>query len=218
MIKKHVLTKLSPADSFTIMNGICGLFSIFFILEGEKHASIIFILLAVLADGMDGIMARKYGGHLGRYMDEFSDIVSFLIAPILFVYVVYDITILPIFLFSSAFFLITGMLHLVAYHLGKKNFFIGITTPASAIILITISYLSFPSWCIIIFMIALSILMISPLPYPRIEKHFAIIAAIIIILAMSGIKECIFILFLSTMVYAIVGPLYLTLKDSNRNL
>ena len=218
MIEKYILKKLSPADSFTIMNGICGLFSIFFILEGEKHVSMIFILLAVLADGMDGIMARRYGGYLGRYMDEFSDIVSFLIAPILFVYVVYDVTISPIFLFSSALFLITGMLHLVAYHLGKKNFFIGITTPASAIILVTISYLSFPPYSIIFSMLLLSILMISPLPYPRIEKHFAIIAAIIIIFAMSGIKEFVVILLLSTALYAAAGPFYLKIRDSSRNL
>ena len=90
MKEENILKKLSSADSFTIMNGICGLLSIFFFLEGERHLSMFFILLAVLADGMDGVVARRYGGYLGRYMDEFSDIVSFLVAPIIFSWNVYE--------------------------------------------------------------------------------------------------------------------------------
>jgi len=209
MIKNNILLKLSYADSFTILNGIFGLLSIFSILQGSKYAAFVFVLLAVLADGMDGIMARKYGGYLGRYMDEFSDIVSFLISPCIFAYAIYKIKLDIIFFFSSAMFLIFGMLHLINYHISKKEYFIGITTPASAIIVMSASFLALPVWTIYIFFILLAILMVFPLPYPRIEKHFAIIACVIIFLAMTGYVEFIALLLIATILYAVFGPVYI---------
>ena len=176
------------------------------------------ILLAVLADGMDGIMARKYGGFLGRYLDEFSDIVSFLIAPCVFSYTLYNISFNPFFLLSSSIFIIFGMLHLVCYHLSKKDFFIGLTTPASAIILICLSSLQFPVIFFMISMLILSFLMVLNIPYPRIEKYFAIIACIIIFLAISGIKIFIYLLLFSTLLYIIIGPFYVSRKRFKKGL
>ncbi len=216
MTNENILRKLSFADSFTILNGLFGLSSIFCILQHKSHFAFIFILLAVLADGMDGIMARRYGGYLGRYMDEFADIVSFLVAPCIFVYVVYKIKFDAIFLFSSFLFLIFGMLHLINYHISKKEYFVGITTPAAAIIITSVAMLSFPLWIVYVSFILLSILMIFPLPYPRIEKYFAVIACIIIFLAISGIKEFIFLLLFSSFLYLIFGPIYMKKIMNNR--
>lgn len=215
MASENILRKLSFADSFTILNGLFGLFSIFCILQHESCLAFIFILLAVLADGMDGIMARRYGGYLGRYMDEFADIVSFLIAPSIFAYILYGIKFNPLFLLSSSLFLILGMLHLINYHISKKDYFIGITTPAAAIIIASLSILSFPLWVIYVSLILLAFLMVYPLPYPRVEKQFAAIACIIIFLAMSGMKEFIILLLVSTLIYAIFGPIYV--RSSRKN-
>jgi CDP-diacylglycerol--serine O-phosphatidyltransferase len=218
MIKENILLKLSYADSFTILNGVFGLLSIFFILQGNSHAAFIFILLAVLADGMDGIMARKYGGFLGRYMDEFSDIVSFCVAPCIFAYRLYEIGFNVIFFASSSIFLIFGMLHLINYHISKQDFFVGLTTPAAAIIVMSLAFLDFPLWTIIVAFIVLAILMISPLPYPRIERHFAVIACVIIFSAMSGIKEFVLLLLIATILYTIFGPVYMKIKSSRVSL
>jgi len=215
MNEKNVLLKLSFADSFTIINGILGLFSIYFSIQEKIYISFAFILLCVLADGMDGIVARKYGGYLGRYLDEFSDIVSFLIAPCILTYIFYEVKFSIPFIFSSALFIIFGMLHLVNYHISKKDFFIGITTPASAIIIISLSYLYFPFYLVIISFIILSFLMIINIYYPRIEKHFAIVACIIIFLAITGIKLFVYLLLFSTIVYIVVGPFYF--KYSRKN-
>jgi len=218
MIKENILLKLSYADSFTILNGVFGLLSIFFILQGDSHVAFIFILLAVLADGMDGIMARKYGGFLGRYMDEFSDIVSFCVAPCIFAYHTYEVGFDVIFFTSSSIFLIFGMLHLINYHISKQDFFVGVTTPAAAIIVISLAFLNFPLYTIIAAFIVLAILMISPLPYPRIERHFAIVACIIIFSAMSGIKEFVLLLLIATILYTIFGPVYMKTKSSKMSL
>lgn len=217
MKEENILKKLSSADSFTIMNGVCGLLSIFFILEGERHLSMLFILLAVLADGMDGVVARRYGGYLGRYMDEFSDIVSFLVAPIIFSWNVYELDAYPAILAASSFMLVTGMLHLIAYHVGRKDVFTGIPTPAVAIIIVSISYLSFPIIATLSAMVMLSVVMISPLLYPRIEKYLIPPAVVIILAGMSGDERAVILLLLSSLIYAAGGPLYVRMKGSNRN-
>jgi len=142
-------------------------------------------------------------------MDEFADIVSFCVAPCVFVFIFYSQD--TIFLLPSIIFLIFGMLHLVNYHISEKEYFIGLTTPASAIMITSLAYLSFPFWLIIIFFIVLAILMVFPILYPRIEKHFAAIACIIIFLAMMR-KEFVFLLLVSTLIYIIIGPLYVIYK------
>ena len=147
--KRNVLFRLSLADSFTILNGIFGFLSILLIIKGETYFAFVLILVAVLSDGMDGIMARKYGGYLGRYMDEFSDIVSFCIAPSIFAYIMYDTHSDIVFIFATTLFLVFGMLHLINYHINiDKNYFIGIPTPAAAIIVISCVYLEFPFFVI----------------------------------------------------------------------
>lgn len=209
MKKENILLKLSFADSFTILNGIFGLLSIFFILKGHLQYSLIFILMAVLADGMDGIVARRYGGYLGEYMDEFSDTVSFCIAPCIFSYVVYDMPENLIFFVATSIFLIFGILHLINYHLNKKEYFAGLPTPASAITVVALSYLKIPFWELILIFLILAFIMVLPLNYPRIEKHFSVIACIIIFLAMSGENVFLLLLLFSTSVYIIAGPFYL---------
>ncbi|HDN96296.1 MAG TPA: hypothetical protein ENG71_04450 [Thermoplasmatales archaeon] len=211
MMKRNILEKLSFADSFTILNGVFGLIAIFLIIAKNFGMAFIFILLAVLADGMDGIMARRYGGYLGQYMDEFADIVSFLVAPCVFAFVYYGYAYL---IFPSAFFLIFGILHLINYHLNPKDYFLGLTTPASAIVIGCAILLSAPVLLSFLLFIILSLLMVFPIPYPRIEKHFAIIACIVIFLAMSLIKEFIFLLLIFTFFYIIFGPFYLMKKLS----
>lgn len=67
----------------TLSNGICGFLAI--ILAANKfftYASI-FIILSVLADRYDGIVARKLNvdGPLGKELDSICDVISFGAAP-----------------------------------------------------------------------------------------------------------------------------------------
>ena len=214
---------LSLADSFTIINGLLGLFSIFFIFNEKIRMAFNFILLATLADGMDGIMARKYGSSLGKYMDEFSDTVSFCVAPAVMVFWKYSIGFRMdimgmLTLIACSVFLIGGMLHLVRYHIGKEDYFVGITTPASAIIIISLSFLSFPEWGIIVALFLLAILMVANIPYPRIERFFSIPAVVLILLAiiLGGKYYAIHLLLIGTTAYAIIGPFYAYFVKNNR--
>jgi len=111
---------------------------------------------------------------------------------------------------ACSFFLIGGMLHLIRYHIGEEEYFVGITTPSAAIIIISLSILSFPQWSIVVSLFLLSILMVIDIPYPRVEGIFSIPAVILILLAITlGEKyRTIFFLLLGSIIYAIVGPFY----------
>ncbi|KAA0005772.1 MAG: hypothetical protein FE045_04420 [Thermoplasmata archaeon] len=78
MFEKTILARLSKADSFSILNAIFGTTSICLLFSNEWYA-FVFIMLAVLADGMDGTIARKYGSNL-PIIDEFADMISFVAA------------------------------------------------------------------------------------------------------------------------------------------
>ncbi len=216
MLRNNILLKISFADSFTMVNGISGLFSILFSINKNFYIALIFLLIAILADGLDGIIARKLGSFVGKYMDEFSDTVSFCISPCVFAFLKYEIKINDIiFLFVSSIFLIFGILHLISYHIGEKNYFIGLTTPASAIIIFCISYLDAPLILLYIAFLLLSFLMVLNIPYPRIERYNSFISLIIIFLAMSGLKEFIYLLLFSTIIYIIFVPIYLIRNSKN---
>jgi len=77
---------LSIADVISIFNAIFGFIAIIMILLNEIHFSFSFILLAMIADGIDGLVARKTKhSYLGEYMEAMGDMISLAIAPALFV-------------------------------------------------------------------------------------------------------------------------------------
>jgi CDP-diacylglycerol---serine O-phosphatidyltransferase len=76
------------ADFLTLGNLISGCLSLGFLLRQNVGASAMLILVAVLLDGMDGYVARKFGtaGEFGKNLDSFADMVSFGVAPACLVY------------------------------------------------------------------------------------------------------------------------------------
>ncbi|MFC2160562.1 CDP-alcohol phosphatidyltransferase family protein [Acidobacteriota bacterium] len=81
--------KISRADFATMGNGICGLIAIFFILGGRFMQASLLIFLAYGFDGLDGILARRFGSshRFGKYLDSFSDSISFCIVPVMLFFV-----------------------------------------------------------------------------------------------------------------------------------
>jgi len=217
-MKKRIVSMLSFADSFTIVNGLLGLFSIFLVMSGELRWAVSFILLAVLADGMDGVVARrsrKFGSDIGKYMDEFSDMISFCAAPLIVVYSVYNasfnLTIKSIsLLFSCGLFLLGGMFHLIRYHIGNEKYFVGLATPAAAIAVVSISFLNFPWWSAAISLVSLSVLMMSNIPYPKFDRLLAIPAVVIIIIAIAFGGDFYLLAIAGIAIYIIFGPVYLS--------
>jgi CDP-diacylglycerol--serine O-phosphatidyltransferase len=74
------------ADLFTLCNAVCGILSIYFVLNMKIVTAALFILLATFFDKIDGWVARKMGtqNEFGKQLDSLCDIISFGIAPAFF--------------------------------------------------------------------------------------------------------------------------------------
>ena len=202
MFKKTILARLSKADSFSILNAIFGITSLCLLFSSEWYA-FVFILLAVLADGMDGIVARKYGSSL-PIIDEFADMISFVAAPSAIFFNHYGLLAIP-FIYA---YVLASIIHLLNYHYGTKEIFVGLPTPAAAIVIASICILSFPVWASLFIVSMLSILIFLPIKYGRIEGLERIVALIIIVAAIFGGHGIfIFILLASTFTYIALSPL-----------
>ena len=203
MFKKTILARLSKADSFSILNAIFGITSLCLLFSSEWYA-FVFILLAVLADGMDGIVARKYGSSL-PIIDEFADMISFVAAPSAIFFNHYGLLAIP-FIYAYVF---ASIIHLLNYHYKTKEIFVGLPTPAAAIVIASICILSFPVWTSLFIVSMLSILIFLPIKYGRIEGLERIVALIIIVAAifLGSHHIFIFILLASTFIYIALSPL-----------
>jgi CDP-diacylglycerol--serine O-phosphatidyltransferase len=223
-MKKWAFHFLSLPDLFTILNGLLGIGAIFSILSNHERMAFSLILLAVLADGLDGFIARKIGKKFGKYMDGLSDITSFCVAPSIFAYYkwttawataygnAYEVFVVAI-IFS---FIICGMSRLLRFYMIEQDGFIGITTPAAAIVISTTIYCSrfppyaFPPLILLLTIVGMSILMVSPIPYPKVKGWSALIAVILIFFAVIFGDRAFAPLSLlcGTFIYIIGGPFY----------
>ena len=214
------LVNFSIADIFTIINGTLGFIAIFFLLQEKIDISFNLILLSVLADGMDGIMARRMG-HSGGHLDELADVISFILAPSLMIYIKSDLQIYVRLAICFIFF-ICGIIHLIRYYFDEKTYFIGITTPSAALCVVILMRLQIGSVILFPATIIVSLLMISTIVYPRLEGRFAIIAAAIIcftILLESHYGSFALIVLLAGVIsYIIFGPFYVKAKFSKQKI
>lgn len=83
---------LRMADAFTIANATLGFLAITYTSDGKFQLAAAFIFLAVIADGLDGIVARRFGGgkpSMGDYLDIMADYLSFCVAPAILFYQMY---------------------------------------------------------------------------------------------------------------------------------
>ena len=148
-MQKSMVKLLSIADIVTLTNIIFGFMAIIMILLNEMRFSFSFILLALFADGLDGIVARKTRrSELGEYLDAMADMSSFGIATAIFVYYTYlDAASCCIYrqvglILVLILFLSMNTIRLASFHTIKnERFFVGLPTPASTIIVILLAFL-----------------------------------------------------------------------------
>jgi CDP-diacylglycerol--serine O-phosphatidyltransferase len=80
--------RLGVADAVTVANAALGfLAAVAATIEPELAARL--VLLAAVADGLDGVIAKKLGSTpAGEYLDSLADVASFGVAPAVLVFVV----------------------------------------------------------------------------------------------------------------------------------
>ena len=217
---------LSIADFVSLANAIFGFLAILMIFLNEMRLSFFFILIALLADGLDGIVARKTRkGELGEYMEAMADMISLSIAPSFFVYNIYHDFVSKCVYYHSLLvvilivFLSLSIVRFASFHIIKeKKFFVGLPASAGTIFILVLSFLKIEFMYIFPCIVVISIAMISPLRFPKIGWKIGTIAAVLILLTliMGDIYYSIapILLIIALAIYAIAGPIYVRKKSS----
>ncbi len=87
-MQPRFLGQLGLADLITVTNAAIGFLAVA-VAPTDPSLAARLILLAAIADGLDGVVARTLGGTaVGPHLDSLADIASFGVAPAAIVYVV----------------------------------------------------------------------------------------------------------------------------------
>lgn len=198
-----ILRKEAAADLVTLGNALCGFLAMTYVADDRFTAAALLILLAALLDGLDGVVARRWGSSpRGRLADAFADAISFCLAPALFLYALtYDPnrgsawTDLPnaLAVVSSTLVAAFGILRL--FRFAEVDFtashFLGLPTPANAMFLVSLGLLFGPTkdsyswhlvaelpWVVILGALLSSALMVTEVRYPKLGDGFRLFAAV----------------------------------------
>ncbi|MHC1611504.1 MAG: CDP-alcohol phosphatidyltransferase family protein [Candidatus Methanospirareceae archaeon] len=133
--ESSIVKLIKLPDLFSILNALLGFSAILLVLgdttvtEKSLKDALILILLAVVADGLDGIVARNVeSSPMGKYLDSLADMLSFGIAPAIILYIlikkylaVPDMYINIALVFCGVY-VISGMLRLARFNAKESNF------------------------------------------------------------------------------------------------
>jgi CDP-diacylglycerol--serine O-phosphatidyltransferase len=211
---------ISLADLMSILNASCGFSSILLTFFNNFYYAFSFILLAIIFDGMDGVIARKIRhGDLGEYLEAMADMTSLGIAPAIFIYMVYqNIGLIQeyhfLLLLIIYVYLISGIVRLASFHIIKdERYFVGLPASVGAIMIVTTALFRIDVLYVILLTFFISIGMISNIRFPKLGVKSNIIAGflllITIIFGRNYYNFAPLILTVAILCYIIVGPLYL---------
>jgi CDP-diacylglycerol--serine O-phosphatidyltransferase len=216
------------ADFVTLANGFAGLLAIMYIIDGEYRLGMILILLGILIDGVDGLIARLYNtNHThGVYLDSIADTVTFCFAPSILLYgMFYDLELGTSFESPENFLVVTASMLVVLFGImrlarfiekgHKMRNYIGLPTPAAAVVIVLAVEVVNNQFAVLILAIIISILMISKIQYPKLRGIYSGVAGLAILMGILAliIQESYSIFLSSTVlilaiIYVVIGPLY----------
>lgn len=224
------------ADLLSLLNGFVGLLAIMYIIDGNYTYGMFLILLGILIDGADGLLARLFERKKvhGVYMDSIADMVSFCFAPSILLYgMYYDIEKGTSFqsienaltVTASMLVVLFGIMRLARFvekgHRSKN--FVGLPTPAAALIIVMSVEVIADQSAVLLIAIIISLLMISRFQYPKLRGALGSIAGIVILLGILSIwlqseysKPVSTLVLAMASIYVVIGPLYAAKFEGER--
>ena len=196
---------IAISDIISLLNMASGFLSIVSSINRNFELAAILMIIAIIFDSSDGWVARKTNRQddlgFGKNIDSLSDIVSFGVAPAIFIYSCINTTpgiFQAIVILVSLFIVICGVLRLTRYNviadkLDTKDF-IGFPIPGISFAIATF-YLSglFNPYIALILSVIISFLMISNIRYPKFDNIPVIaISAVLIAILILPINIIIF--------------------------
>ena len=193
-MNESIYRLIKLADLVTLINALLGFTAVLMMVQSPSnacHASIL-IVLAVIADGLDGAIARSMEyGVLGENLDSLADVISFGLAPAVIAYAILAPQYHYLVCVVSGAFLACGILRLARFNaIGAKEGFMGlpITTSGLGVALYVLVFYDigwqFFSHGLLSVMSILALLMISRVSYPKVKniKYLGLAAVLMIIL------------------------------------
>ncbi len=159
---------LKIADVFTLANVIFGLTAIFFAIKKNYTYVVISLFLAVIADYLDGRLAKKLKQQniFGKELDSLADTISFGVAPTIFGFSLIQT---PLAIVSFTIFLFCGVLRLARYNIMNiKDSFAGMPITLNGVIIPALFIFKVPLDFYPYIYIILGILMISSIRFRKI--------------------------------------------------
>jgi len=188
----EVRRRLGVADAVTLLNAVIG-FAAAVVAYTDPGLAARLILLAAIADALDGIIARFVGNtEIGPLLDSITDVVSFGATPALFVFGIArdqygpvsaaTPTTLAVLVLIPAAFVVLSVLRTAFYtvYVDEGQQRPGIQNTLAATILAA-AYLAgiAPVPVLLAGSLALSVLMIAPVSYPKLRARDAVVLGLV---------------------------------------
>lgn len=169
---------------FTSASVFFGIVSIIASINHNFNNALMYILLALICDGLDGRVARATGTatKFGVEFDSLADIVSFGVAPALFFYCVVGFEYGRLGALVAGLYVVFGAIRLARFNVttatNEPSVFIGLPIPTAAVVSVLWVYFysslsePFAGFAIILLItqILMGILMVSNIRYPSFKK------------------------------------------------
>jgi CDP-diacylglycerol--serine O-phosphatidyltransferase len=218
-------------NALTASNLVLGVFSIISTLHNDYTAAALFIVAALIADGLDGRVARFFNAssEFGKELDSLCDLASFGVAPAILAYsfLLKDFGLMGYII--AAFFAVCGALRLARFNVNTsivKGFFMGLPIPAGGCAVATFVMLGIkPPGIIFPAMVAVfAYLMVSTIHYPDFKGKggktrmmpavLTLLCAGYILFAVKDAQTVLFIEFFSYALFGILDTVF-SLFDKN---
>jgi phosphatidylserine synthase len=175
------------ANLATLANALLGVGAVLYILAGNKLWAMLLIASAIGFDGLDGIFSRRSrtpGTAFGRVADSVADAITFGVAPAFLIAVhTSDASVWapvePVAVVLGGAYLAAALARL-AYFTARayqRSDFLGVPTPQSALaVVVAILFHDTPAFQsaqpvgLFVGAAALALLMVVPIPYPKIRR------------------------------------------------
>jgi CDP-diacylglycerol--serine O-phosphatidyltransferase len=226
---------VSVADAFTVLNALLGFSAVIAALEGELELAYLLIIAAVIADGVDGIVARRFGSKwmIGDFLDIMADTASFAFAPSVIMYITFreglgdpDMGLgvadgRLLILVVGGLVIATGVMRLARFCYEpesdeKDKYFTGMPIPSLALMMAIMLLMGLPGLVVVILTVIAAVLMVSDLRYPKPRgapsMTVGVLGLLVIVTTLLGdslelISDfLIYLTFTAVMMYQYLGP------------
>ncbi|WP_340819118.1 archaetidylserine synthase [Methanolobus sp. WCC4] len=169
----QILHTLKLPDLVTLLNALCGIAAILLTLNGPTYLAPLLILIAAVADGIDGHIARKFSSsEIGGNLDSLADVISFGVTPVVITFALVEGSIQYIVLPALGFYFICGILRLARFNTMHMGFdaFSGLPITAGGIVMSSYLLMGeafFNAYVVAVLALILGLLMVSDVRYMK---------------------------------------------------